>query len=194
MNSRKGKWRKVGVLSACSWDYHCTLPREADTLESLLRDSSGQACLRESDVSEDQGSVREPGAGWQCRKAMDPWRHRTSPQAVAARLRDAVWVQLVPLDKLLISASTRELQSGPSPWGTGTHLSAHPSPGDLLQGDLSMEMPLEHPLLYFKWILRPIQKDRYMFIYLINSIQKPGESMASKEKTSAPPPRQRGAV
>lgn len=43
-------------------------------------------------------------------------------------------------------------------------------------------MPVEHPLLYIKWILRPIPKGGYMFIYLINSIQKPGESVAFKRE------------
>lgn len=49
-----------------------------------------------------------------------------------------------------------------------------------------MEMPLEHPWLYFKWILRLIHKGRYMFIYLINSTQTPGENMAFKRENQCP--------
>lgn len=132
-----------------------------------------------------RGVLRQAGAGWQCRNAMDPWRHRASPQVVGARLRDFMWLQLVPLDKKLFTSASRGIAIWPITVRHREHIWV-PLPllvsTNLLQGNLHGEMSLEHPLLYSQWILRAIPKGRYMFIHLINSIQKSGESVAFKRE------------
>lgn len=97
----------------------------------------------------------EPGAGWQCRKAMDPGRHRAS-------LRQGCQTQrcCVGTISALRQIITHQGQQGNCTLahhrGTPECLSLYWGAQELLQGNLCRVNAPEPPLLSLKWVLRSL--------------------------------------